>query len=835
MFKMIKHIFLIFILFGTLSCKKQKRIIKKRSISTTVNQTIDSAAKYLENTLKAYPDTMKSPRSIENGKVLMASGTDWTVGFFPGSLWYMYKLTGDEFWRTKAEAYSAPLESIKNFDGNHNLGFMLNCSFGAGYELTANSKYKDILVVGAKTLIKHYDPNVGAIKSWDFGWDYPVSIDNMMNLELLFLATRISGDSIYYNVAVKHANTTLENHFRNDNSSYHVVDYDTITGKPVWKGTHQGMANDSPWARGQAWALYGYTMSFRETKDSIYLDQAKKIADFITGHPNLPENKVPYWDFNAKSGADTPRDASAAAIIASALFELYCFTGNEEHLSLATNIITTLSSKDYLEMDGGNHGFLLKHSVENLPSGSEIDVPLNYADYYYLEALSRFNEHLQTKEMAVSGVRKIDGYRGIWFNLGQPYPYGDKYSGGLGTYTAKHRPMALYSKQVDKTFFVYGGTTEATASHLLCMVGEYNNKTGIVSRPVVVHDKLGIDDPHDNPSIQIDGKGYIWVFISGRNTTRLGYKYKSVEPYTTEKGFTKITEEEMTYPQPIYVAGKGFLHFFTKYSGVRELYFETSADGIIWSDDQKLAGIIEPGAEFSGHYQVSAASKDKIVTFFNRHPNGNVDKRTDLYYLETSDFGRSWQTATGEQMQVPLTNLSDARLIDYASKGKNTYMKDVAFDNQGYPVCLYINSNSHKPGPDGGIREWKITKWTGTAWETHLVTSSDHNYDMGSLYIENDVWQIIGPTGEGPQKNQTGGEIQVWESLDNGVTWYKKEDITNDSNFNHGYVRRPDNVSEGFYAFWSDGNPLKFGQSRLYFMNKDYDVQQMPYYMNTSR
>ncbi len=430
-----------------------------------------------------------------------------------------------------------------------------------------------------------------------------------------------------------------------------------------------------------------------------------------------------------------------------------------------------------------------------------------------------------------SKIRTIDGYRGIWFELGQPYEYGDKYSGGLGTYTAKHRPVAQYSHRANKTFFVYGGTTKATERHLLCMIGVYDHATKTLGRPVVVYDKKDVNDPHDNPSLLLDDKGYLWVFVSGRGTVRKGFKFKSNIPLSIEKGFRQIREEEMTYPQPLYLKGKGFFHFFTKYSGKRELYYETSEEGMTWSEDKKLAGIKEPGAEFSGHYQVSGILGDRIVTFFNRHPNGNVDQRTDLYYLETRDFGKTWQNAAGKKINVPLSKLEFGRIIDYASEGRNVYLKDVNFDKHGNPLCLYLVSTSHKPGPVGGDRGWKIAQWNNTYWKVIPVTVSDHNYDMGSLYVDGDSWKIIAPMGSGPQPYQTGGEVEQWESNNGGETWRMAKAITSGSQYNQSYVRRPDNADKAFIAFWADGNPLEFSPSRLYFMDSAGHVRQMPYYM----
>jgi unsaturated chondroitin disaccharide hydrolase len=229
------------------------------------------------------------------------------------------------------------------------------------------------------------------IKSWDHGkWQFPVIIDNMMNLELLFWATKISGDSSFYKIAVSHANTTLKNHFRPDNSSYHVLNYDTLTGDVIEKITAQGYANESAWARGQAWGMYGYTVAYRETKDKRYLDQAVKIADFFLKHPNLPKDKVPYWDFNAPNIPNEERDASAAAIMASGLLELSMHANRKDFKTSAEEILKSLSTPTYLAPTGSNHDFILMHSVGHKPAKSEIDVPIIYADYYYIEGLLRY-------------------------------------------------------------------------------------------------------------------------------------------------------------------------------------------------------------------------------------------------------------------------------------------------------------------------------------------------------------------------------------------------------------------------------------------------------------
>lgn len=339
-----------------------------------------------------FKDSNKTPRTYENGKVLLVTTKDWTCGFFPGSLWYMFEITQNEKFKTEAERFTNFLDLAQYRKDTHDLGFIIQCSFGNGYRLTGNENYKNIMITGAKSLMTRFNPQVGLIKSWDKKkWQYPVIIDNMLNLEFLCEVGKLTGDSSMQNASISHANLTLKNHFRPDNSCFHLVDYDSITGIVIDKQTHQGFSDSSSWARGQAWALYGYTMMYRETKNPLYLEQARKIAKFIFTHPNLPKDKIPYWDFNAPKIPNEPRDASAGAIYASALIELSGYVKEKnDYFKTAETILKSLSSDKYLASKGENGLFILKHSTGNWPSKSEIDVPLSYADYYYLEAIIRY-------------------------------------------------------------------------------------------------------------------------------------------------------------------------------------------------------------------------------------------------------------------------------------------------------------------------------------------------------------------------------------------------------------------------------------------------------------
>lgn len=349
---------------------------------------IDSAkASMPEEQLKRKP---VSPRTIEdNGALRLVASRDWTSGFFPGELWYMYEYTQDDFWKKQAQAFTANIEDQKTNGGTHDMGFKMYCSFGNGYRLTNDANYKNILLESAATLITRYKPTIGCIRSWDHSrdkWQCPVIIDNMMNLELLYWAFKETGDSVYYNIANTHARTTMKNHFRDNYSSYHVIDYDTITGDVLHKHTHQGYNHESVWSRGQAWGLYGYTMCYRETKLPEFLSQAENIANYIFTNPTMPEDMVAYWDFDTPGIPNEPRDASAAAVMACAMYELSMY--NPEKAALykkwADTIVESLS-KNYRAQLDGDRGFLLLHSTG--AHNFERDVPLVYADYYFLEAL----------------------------------------------------------------------------------------------------------------------------------------------------------------------------------------------------------------------------------------------------------------------------------------------------------------------------------------------------------------------------------------------------------------------------------------------------------------
>lgn len=381
-----------FILLLTLFCSCSSNI--EHQCDNVIRDAECQYEMLLNNTKK---EGKLNPRTVKkNGEVEYKSYKDWTSGFFPGSLWYLYELTQDDKWKSEAILYTEMLNKVQYLKDHHDVGFMVGCSYLNGMRF-AGIDYSSVIIQAAKSLSTRYRPNAGVIQSWNVdkgwqserGWECPVIIDNMMNLELLFEASLLSKDTIFYEIAVNHADNTIKNHFRDDYSCYHVVDYDIETGEVRRRCTAQGYSDESAWSRGQAWALYGYVMCYRYTKNLKYLHQANKVYDFIFNNKNMPEDLVPYWDFEAPDIPNEPRDASSAAIIASALYELSEYCNDSKYIDKADKILSSLESSKYRAKVGENGNFILMHSVGSIPHGFEIDVPLNYADYYFLEALYR--------------------------------------------------------------------------------------------------------------------------------------------------------------------------------------------------------------------------------------------------------------------------------------------------------------------------------------------------------------------------------------------------------------------------------------------------------------
>lgn len=435
---------------------------------------------------------------------------------------------------------------------------------------------------------------------------------------------------------------------------------------------------------------------------------------------------------------------------------------------------------------------------------------------------------------------KANGFRGIWY-MNQPsndeYVY--KYSGGMATYTAKHQPLAVYSEAAGKTFFCFGGTDENNST-LFHNISYYDHETGEIANPTIVLDKK-TNDAHDNPVISLDEKGYIWMFSTSHGTTRPSYIYKSSKPYSIDHfqrmNATEIVDgqkkpfDNFSYFQVWYVQSKGFFAVYSKYQGWnnRVIGFNTSSDGIDWNEWKVLAHIEE------GHYAISGEHNGKIGVSFNYHPkmkNGEqgLNHRTNLYYLETSDFGESWSTIDGEKIRIPVQSVNNGALIkNLEAEGRLCYLKDINFDENGNPVILVVTSDGFQPGPGNDPRTWEVFSYF-RGWNNSKVTSSsDNNYDTGSLYIEkNNSWVVIGPTEPGPQQYNPGGEIALWESKDQGGSWNKKKQLTQNSPRNHNYLRRPLHVHPDFYGIWADGHGRQPSESYLYFTNQAGEVFRLP-------
>ena len=364
----------------------------EKSMEQITKEVMEVAAAHCKNMDAALPEG-RCPRTFERNRFVHTDIYWWCSGFYPGSMWYIYEYTKDEEIKALAEKHTLKLDPLQWVTTDHDVGFQLFCSYGNGYRLTGNEDYVPVLRNGAKSLASRFNPTIGSLRSWDFKkelWDFPVIIDNMMNLELIMWVANRDGDEQLKHVAKTHANTTMKNHFRSDYSTYHLVDYNPKDGSINKKQTVQGFADESRWARGQAWALYGFTMMHRMTGEVAYLNQAQKVAEMIL--PYLPEDGIPYWDFNSHDIPNDLQDASAGAIMASALIELSGFVPerSEAYLAVAERQLRTLASDEYLAQPGTNNNFILRHGVGHKPAGGEVDVPLTYADYYFLEGLLRW-------------------------------------------------------------------------------------------------------------------------------------------------------------------------------------------------------------------------------------------------------------------------------------------------------------------------------------------------------------------------------------------------------------------------------------------------------------
>lgn len=430
---------------------------------------------------------------------------------------------------------------------------------------------------------------------------------------------------------------------------------------------------------------------------------------------------------------------------------------------------------------------------------------------------------------------RAEGYQGIWyFNqpTGDQHRY--KYSGGFATYPQQHAPIAIYAPEVRKTFFCFGGVLGGRQELLHC-VSYYDHRRHSVPRPVILLNKQ-TEDAHDNPVLSIDAEGHLWVFSNSHGQSRPSFIHRSRRPWSVDS-FERVLETNFSYGQPWHLSGRGFLFLHTRYSSAtgmgtetgRALYQMTSADGRTWSGLRELAFALR------GHYQISWPLGGKVGTAFNVHPPPlGLNQRTNLYYMETPDGGATWRTASGEPAALPVRSPEHETLVrDFRREGLLVYLKDLQFDPHGRPAIVHLTCRGFEPGPESGLRHLMLARWTGQKWRFSQICSVDHNYDHGSLYIEDDgrLWRFLGPTGAGPQPWAAGGEIEEWVSRDSGQTWSKSRELTRGSRFNHTYLRRPLHAHPEFCALWADGNPLEPSPSSLYFANRSGDVFRLPFAM----
>jgi hypothetical protein len=429
-------------------------------------------------------------------------------------------------------------------------------------------------------------------------------------------------------------------------------------------------------------------------------------------------------------------------------------------------------------------------------------------------------------------TRRADGYRGVWYmNQPQADEFRFKYSGGFATYPQQHVPIAIYSREANKTFFCYGGQAD-DSDHVQDMVSFYDHATGEVPRPVVLLERKN-NDAHCNPTLSLDDAGRVWVFCNFHGAGGNGYVYRSREPYSID-AFDLVREENFSYSNVWNVKGKGLLWLHTRYKdGRRRTFLSTiSEDGKTWSEPSPVADME------MGSYQISWSDGAKVSVAFDVHPKpGGLNARTNLYYLETRDFGRTWTRADGDAVKLPLTKPDNAALVhDFRKDGLLVYLKDVAFDAAGHPVVVYVTSHGHESGPKGGPRFWNVARWTGNEWKLTPSLPADHNYDHGSLYIEPDgTWRLIAPTEAGPRPFTTGGQVTMQLSSDLGVHWKRVQTFDVFSNRNQTYLRKPVNANDDFYGFFADGDTLAPSESDLYFCTRAGNVFRLPRTMKGER
>lgn len=524
--------------------------------------------------------------------------------------------------------------------------------------------------------------------------------------------------------------------------------------------------------------------------------------------------------------------------------------GEIDHLCIWNRVLSPVEASDIFQGRTPENGLLAQWTVAGLTDAGLAEQAGRTGKAVPFKPAVATSPTARTQSVELLN-RKDDGYRGVWYhNQRSQDEYVFKYSGGLGTYPANHYPFAVYAPEVKKTFFCYGGTDKESEKTLLHEVSYFDHQTKTVARPTILLDKK-TNDAHDNPVMNMDDRGYIWIFSTSHGTGRPSFIHRSKKPYDIEEFVrieaTKLRDEEevsldnFSYMQIYHLRNKGFAALFTTYDrkvladpntiAARILCSMSSTDGVRWSSWRPYAGIL------IGHYQSSGTFRnEKIGTAFNQHPNDKesgrvgLNWRTNLYYMETSDLGETWKNVRGESIETPLKTVENPALVhDYFAEKLNVYIMDVNFDARGNPIILYLTSKGYESGPKNDPRRWYTAAWTGERWKIDPVTDSDNNYDFGSLYIEgNGLWRIIGTTETGPQPYNTGGEVAMWTSRDRGTTWKKVRQMTSGSRYNHCYPRRPVNAHPDFYALWASGHGREKSESTLYFCNKDGDVFELP-------
>ncbi|HPD32711.1 MAG TPA: BNR-4 repeat-containing protein [Phycisphaerae bacterium] len=424
---------------------------------------------------------------------------------------------------------------------------------------------------------------------------------------------------------------------------------------------------------------------------------------------------------------------------------------------------------------------------------------------------------------------KADGYRGIWSAGGElPGEYKYQFSGGLATFSPQHVPMAIHADKPDKTFFVYGGMPAdghqiEENRRLLIMVSCFDHQTGTAARPRILLDRQ-TDNAFENPTLSMDSVGRPWVFVGCHGTARPSYVFRSTEPYSIDS-FSLVAETTFSMPQPWYLEKQGFILVHTLHDGpINRLCAMTSKDGMSWSQPNVLASIE------AGHNHVSWRYKDKIGIAFDYCPRqGAGNARTNLYYMETRDAGKTWVNVKGERLDLPLSTVDNKALVrSYEDTRRLVYVKDLTFDARGNPIILFLIARGYRPGPLSSPRIWTTARWRGRDWEFAGVIRSDNNLEAGCLFIDRmDRWWLIAPTDKGAAPFYLGGEVVAWFTRDQGASWARWT-FTEKSEFNHTGVHRPVDASPGFWVFWADGDARQPSPSRLYFADRDGIVYRLP-------